>query len=229
MCFYYLILGHILGDFTFQTDRIARNKNVDFKWNLIHSFIVMACMLLFSIPFGINVSLLVVVSSVLHFIIDLYKSKINAKNNLQSLIYFLMDQAIHITIIYIVSLFSDKNLAIGMAYNITLFFPLALAFTVSFGGILVQYILKIFFFSYDSFFNGSEKIVGQIMRLLFFIIMYFSFQSSLLYLTALPLVILIEIIYYNRSFKAWMGPDYFTVMNLLNLSISVLGLYFISV
>jgi len=140
-----------------------------------------------------------------------------------------MDQAIHITIIYIVSLFSDKNLAIGMAYNITLFFPLALAFTVSFGGILVQYILKIFFFSYDSFFNGSEKIVGQIMRLLFFIIMYFSFQSSLLYLTALPLVILIEIIYYNRSFKAWMGPDYFTVMNLLNLSISVLGLYFISV
>lgn len=227
MCFYFLTLGHILGDFTFQTDRIARNKQADFKWILVHSFIVMICMLLFSIPFGINISMLVILSCALHYVIDLYKSRITTKSNLKLLVYFLIDQTIHITIIFIISMFSEKAPVIDMAYNMSLFFLFLLAFTVSFGGILVQYILKIFFPYYNRFFNGSEKIVGQIIRLLFFIILYFSFQCSMLYLLTFPLAIFTETIYYIKSFKAWMSPHYFTVMNILNLGISVLSLYFI--
>lgn len=225
MCFYCLLLGHLLGDFTFQTDRIAYKKVTSFKWNMLHSAIVTSCMMIFSFRFGFYIELLVVISGVFHFIIDYCKHKFTARNNLQSLICFLTDQASHISIIYVISLFSPKNISDNSLENRILFLSLALVFTVSFCGILVQYVLKIFFPSYKKFFNGNEKIVGQLTRLAFFIIIYASLRFSPFFVILLPLVIFIEIYYYNRSMRIWMSRAYFFAAILLNMASVMLGIY----
>ncbi|MBZ0195690.1 MAG: DUF3307 domain-containing protein, partial [Deltaproteobacteria bacterium] len=52
MAFYYLLLGHLIGDFVLQTDKIAENKGRHRKWNLLHVLVVTLCTLLFTYPFG---------------------------------------------------------------------------------------------------------------------------------------------------------------------------------
>lgn len=225
MCFYYLLLGHLLGDFTFQTDRIACKKVTSLKWNIIHSVIVTSCMLILSLRFGLYIQMLVAVSGILHFIIDYWKHKFTAKNNIQSLIYFLIDQAAHIFIIYLISLFPHNDISGNILENRILFFALALVFTVSFCGILIQYVLKVFFPSYKKFFNGNEKTVGQIIRLIFFITAYVSLRYSLLFAALLPLVIFIEIYYYNKCMRVWMSRAYFSTSTLFNIVCPALSIY----
>ncbi len=74
MSFYYLLLGHLLGDFTFQTDNIAKYKSIQWKWNLLHTVIVTLSMLIFAIPFGQLAVFLVIINGILHFIIDSFKA-----------------------------------------------------------------------------------------------------------------------------------------------------------
>lgn len=225
MCFYYLLLGHMLGDFTFQTDRIARRKVLSFKWNLLHSLIVTGCMMALSFQFGFYIEIMVAASGVLHFIIDYCKYKLAAKNNLQPFVYFLMDQAAHIFIIYLVSLFPHKDISGDAIESRILFFCLALVFTIWFCGILIQYVLKIFFPSYKKFFIGNEKTVGQITRLIFFIVIYASVSYSPLFAASMPLIIFMAIYYYNRSMKSWMSRTYFSALTLLNILSPVLSMF----
>lgn len=225
MCFYYLLLGHLLGDFTFQTDRIAYKKVTSNKWNILHSVIVTSCMMILSFRFGFRILMLVAASGVLHFLIDYCKYKFTAKNNFQSLVCFLIDQAAHIYIIYLISLFPHKDIPVGGLESRILFFTLALVFTVSFCGIFIQYLLKIFFPSYKKFFNGNEKTVGQITRFTLFIAIYASLSYSFFFAAALPLVIFIEIYYYNKYMKGWMSRAYFSAATLFNIAFPVIGMY----
>ena len=88
-----LLLGHVLGDFYFQWDSMAQNKNNQQKWLLVHGGIYMLCMaaILF---IGAALSwywlLVVLVAGIVHLAVDWLKKHISNKK-------FIIDQLLHIT------------------------------------------------------------------------------------------------------------------------------------
>lgn len=226
MCFYYLLLGHLLGDFTLQTDKIAENKTKYWKWNLVHTVIVTLCMLLFSIPFGLLIMGLVLFNGILHYLIDYYKSKLPIENPLWALIYFIIDQSLHIFIIYLISSFAVKNLNFFPFDESIVKFMITLVFTLSFSSILVQYILKLFFRGYNKkFFMDNEKNIGNFTRIFVFFTLYFTFKFSNLFILLIILAIAMNIFYYNRRWDKWMSSGYFKTKLLLDLTMSLTGFY----
>lgn len=226
MDFYYLVLGHLLGDFTLQTNKIAKNKSNNLKWVLIHSVIVTAIMLILAIPFGFKLLKLVLLNGILHFIIDFYKSKLNPTNPFSALLYFILDQAAHIAIIYIIAKINlDSDVILPFSQEIILLI-LAAVFVLSFSAIFIQFILRLLFPSHNKdFFNKNERTIGNSVRALTFLIFLFSFyfQKSLLIL--LPIVIIAVIFFYNKLWFKWMTGKYFFAKITLDIMMAFFGMF----
>lgn len=130
MEFVYLLILHIFGDFIFQSDKTAVKKNESRKYFIIHSF-------LYALPFLtiiiVSDSLLISIIAFLfitltHAIVDLIRIKISEKfEKINKVVSFIIDQLIHIIIIYSMSLMicfnqvfikyvEYKNLYIIMVY-----------------------------------------------------------------------------------------------------------------
>lgn len=226
MYFYYLLLGHLLGDFTFQTDTIAKNKSISWKWILLHSIIITICMLFLVILLDYKLIGLVLINGVIHFFIDYYKSKLPVKNSLWEFIYFVIDQAAHIIIIYLISLVVIKNpniLPLPIDRD-TLNLLIALVFITSFSSIFIQYILRIIFYNnFRPFFIKNERLIGKATRISLFIIFYFSYFISIFVLILIPVIIVLAIIYYHYRSNKWMSLPYFRTKLILDLVMSLIG------
>ncbi|MCH5281909.1 MAG: DUF3307 domain-containing protein [Lachnospiraceae bacterium] len=112
-----ILLGHIIGDFYVQTDKLAEKKKNSIKYMLIHC-------LIYTIVVGIGfyelsreiVKTLIILGLIFlsHLIIDLIKRKCNKKVVKYEYIIFLIDQVIHIMIllliVYIAKLQINNNL-----------------------------------------------------------------------------------------------------------------------
>ena len=85
-----LILCHLIGDYVFQSDYIAKTKGSNWYHLFVHC--ALYCVP-FVIIFGINCRLLIVFTS--HLIIDSLKAKYNK-------ISYLQDQILHYLILLIV-------------------------------------------------------------------------------------------------------------------------------
>lgn len=69
-----LLLGHVLGDFYIQTDKMAQKKERDIKWVLIHCLCYLVTMILITIPiFSWEIALGMAIATSLHLLIDLIK------------------------------------------------------------------------------------------------------------------------------------------------------------
>lgn len=100
-----ILLGHIIGDFYVQTDKIAEKKKNSIKYMLIHC-------LIYTIVIGIGFYVLsrgivetLIISSFIfisHFIIDLIKRKCDKRVVKCEYINFLIDQVIHITVLLLI-------------------------------------------------------------------------------------------------------------------------------
>ncbi|MHB1392301.1 MAG: DUF3307 domain-containing protein [Clostridia bacterium] len=227
MCFDYLFLGHLLGDFTFQTNRIAENKASHYKWNLYHSVIVTFCMLISALPFGYLIMGLVVLNGVSHFIIDYYKSKLPDRSPLCALVYFVLDQSAHLIIIFLISSFyRGGTYSLPFNKGLTDLFTM-LVLVSSYAAIIIQYMRRLIFVSHgESFFIGNEKIVGILSRILIFLVFYFSkFTSDAIILIIIPILVA-RIFYYNRKWHSLMVPAYFYIGLLMDFLIPASVLYF---
>lgn len=96
-------IGHLLGDFYFQSSQLAEDKDESFSKLIKHSSIYLLSMLFVIIPlFSIETLKGVLIISGLHFFIDFSKSFIKKKipigDKLDVKMYFI-DQAMHILII----------------------------------------------------------------------------------------------------------------------------------
>jgi len=223
MCLYYLLAGHLLGDFTLQTNTIAYKKNEDLKWILIHSLIVTFSMLIFSLPFGFKVIFLVFINGITHFSIDYLKTKINSSTPIISFICFLADQFCHLLIIYFIALFSKSNSNLIFGKNIIVFI-ISFLFILSFSSICIQFLLKILFnLNYKSFYIQNEKSIGNINRILVFLTFLISYYYSVVYIIILPLTFASLIIYYKLELSKWMTIKYFKVKLFLELFFSTIG------
>ncbi|MFV9510119.1 DUF3307 domain-containing protein [Tepidibacillus sp. LV47] len=222
--FYYLLLGHLLGDFTFQTGKIAENKLKDWKWNLLHVSIITICILFLLFPWNFYMIGIVLLNGILHFFIDSFKSKISIKSSLGSLLYFIFDQVVHIMILYWLSTIIVK-ISPPLLIDVQIIkFLIILVFVSSFSAILIQFILKaIFPANQKKFFNGNEKSVGELTRVLSFFIFYLSFSFSKYSLIGLLAMIIGLIIYYNTSWRKWMSLNYFIAKLSMDVLISIIG------
>jgi len=228
MCFDFLLLGHLLGDFTFQTDKIAENKGELWKWNLCHSIIVTCCILIFAVPFGSLILGLVLLNGVLHFVIDYYKSRLPDQRPLYSLFYFVVDQTVHILIIFLISSFYTGNNYISSIYRILADFLIVLVLISSFASIMIQYILRLIFVSYsESFFIQNEKNIGIITRTLIFFVLYSSryFSNILLLITAV--ILIAKTVYYKKKWYSLMSPAYFYTGLLMDFLIPISMFYLV--
>jgi len=115
-----LLIGHFLGDFLFQSNRIAQQKNENinylyFHW-IIYSIVLFVLMLLYESEYWL---ILFLVVSLSHLMIDYFRINLLKKNqNNESLskidlISFIFDQVIHLLIILILSFFITGMSRIG--------------------------------------------------------------------------------------------------------------------
>lgn len=109
------LIGHFLGDFYFQTDEIARNKDKQVAKLLKHCALYTVAMLIVIIPiFSLELLICSISISLLHFIIDLIKSHIKSRYENETRIY-LVDQVVHLFVIFGFAVFISQN--IDVSYN----------------------------------------------------------------------------------------------------------------
>lgn len=112
-----ILLGHILGDFYVQTDKIAEKKKISIKYMLIHC-------LIYAIMIGTGVYIFsrgmletLTTSSFIflsHLIIDLFKRKCDKKAAKYQYIDFLLDQVIHIMALFFICYFVKNQFCFEM-------------------------------------------------------------------------------------------------------------------
>ena len=101
---YALLLAHLLGDFVFQTDALARWKSRSVLGVLVHGAIVTVSTLMCTIWFGSEAWLISVAIGVSHAGIDAVRSRVSHKelSTSEELWLFLGDQGLHLITIGIV-------------------------------------------------------------------------------------------------------------------------------
>lgn len=165
-----ILLGHIIGDFYVQTDKMAEKKKNAIKYMLIHCLIYTIVMgICFYILCRRIVGVLIISSFVFlsHLMIDLFKNKCEKKAVKYECMIFLADQAIHIIVlllgVYIVkqqfgSQLESELMINGMRINVTNCVVMASAALVCWkpAAILVSSMLKMI--------PGTIEPANQIMK-----------------------------------------------------------------
>ena len=91
----FILLGHILGDFYFQTEDMAEKKRNSFGWVLLHGLVYAGIVFMISLPYISQAGLIIVGSvSLSHLVIDIIKFLCTRKKK-ESPKVFLIDQCVH--------------------------------------------------------------------------------------------------------------------------------------
>lgn len=94
------LLAHFIGDFVFQTNKIAAMKGKSVKGVGYHCVWIFIAYLLMMLPFGKTVLfLMTILNTIIHFGIDLLKLKLGKLKYPTG--YFFVDQGLHIISIYL--------------------------------------------------------------------------------------------------------------------------------
>lgn len=220
MAFYYLLLGHLIGDFVLQTDKMAENKGRYLKWNLLHVLVVTLCTFVFSYTFGTLLLAMVLLNGVIHFIMDYYKNKICRILHMSELSGFLFDQLIHIILLYIISqtaVYGNEQLIDFK--TVSLLIPLVLA--TFFSAVFTQFVLATLFPRVDSrFFKEGEKVIGILTRIYVAVVFYISSIQSPYYLLLLVIAAAMFLLRFKLGWNKWMSPSHLVVKLLLDTVIS---------
>ncbi len=225
MAFYYLLLGHLIGDFALQTDKIAENKGRHWKWNLLHVLVVTLVTTVFSYSFGALLLGLVFINGIIHFVMDYYKNRICKKLHLSELTGFLFDQFIHVILLYIISKTAVYGVEPLMDYK-TVSILITLMIITFFSAVLTQFVLAALFPKVDNrFFREGEKYMGILTRIYGGIVFYISFIKSPYYLLLLGLAAVLFFLRFKLGWNKWMSPSHLVVKLLLDTVISFVCIF----
>jgi cobalamin synthase len=220
MAFYYLLLGHLIGDFVLQTDKIAENKGRRWSWNLLHVLVVTFCILIFSYSFGTPLIFLVLLNGAAHFVLDFHKKDIMGILHLSELQGFLFDQLLHILLLLFISQAADYETSQLLDYR-TVMLLIVLVLVTSFSAVLTQFILSALFpRTGNAFFKEGEKQVGILTRLYVSVVFYLAFVISPLYLLLLAIAAVIFLLQFKLKWNKWMSHSHLLVKLLLDTAIS---------
>jgi len=96
------ILGHLLGDYVFQTDKLAGWKSRSVWGVLAHSGIVTLCTWVCSLPFSPRWWPYALLIGAVHAAIDVARTKVKTRSPGLVLLLFCLDQALHVLVITLV-------------------------------------------------------------------------------------------------------------------------------
>ena len=117
--FYRLLLAHIIADFPLQTNQIFKVKT-NTEWGvLIHTLIVLLFSILFAFPYLENLKVLIILLIIFlsHTVIDKLKMEYSKKTKDQSMRILLFDQALHLTIIAILTFSFTESYLLSSPFN----------------------------------------------------------------------------------------------------------------
>ena len=127
--FLYLLIVHFIADYYLQNENLANEKKTKYKYILKHSFIYAICSFVFLIPIWSSTLIIYFMSfSIAHFFIDTLKFYIVNKYidfaNEHEVPIYLIDQAMHICTIFIISqLIYDYNVIVELLPLLSKFEP----------------------------------------------------------------------------------------------------------
>lgn len=220
MAFYYLLLGHLIGDFVLQTDKIAENKGRYLRWNFLHALVVTLCILFFAYPFSLPYLCILLVNGIAHFLLDYYKTPVVKKLHLPELAGFLLDQFIHISLLYFISRFDAHSGRPAIDF-VTVKYLTVLVIVTSFSAVFTQFILAAVFRRDGSrFFKKGEKNVGILARVYMAVVFYLSYVQSPGYLFLLLVIAAAFFLQFRLGWNKWMSASQLAVKLLLDLAIS---------
>jgi hypothetical protein len=93
------ILAHLLGDYVFQTDRIAVWKGRSVWGVLVHGAIVALCTWLCALPFSLGWWPYALLIGAIHIVIDVARTKVGKVVPGVALALLMLDQALHVLVI----------------------------------------------------------------------------------------------------------------------------------
>jgi len=117
--FYRLLLAHIIADFPMQTNQIFKVK-MNTKWGvLLHSSIVLIFSILFAFPYLENLIVIIIIITIFlsHTVIDKIKMEYSKKTKNQSIRILLLDQALHIAIIAVLTFNFTESYLLSFPFN----------------------------------------------------------------------------------------------------------------
>ncbi len=101
--FLVFLLAHLIGDFAFQTGKIASLKSKCIKGVFIHSCLVTVVQAVMLSFYGVAGVLCGLAAGCIHFLIDYIKLLTNKYSKNKSFIFFVIDQAAHLSVIFFFS------------------------------------------------------------------------------------------------------------------------------
>ena len=126
--FLIFVFAHLVGDFVLQTDKIAKLKAMSKKGLIIHISVVTAVQILVLSVFSVSGVLAGFICGIIHFFIDYLKKALNKYLSRFQFLYFLFDQFLHMTSIYVLSLiFASSS---NWTHDYIIFVRLLIAFIV---------------------------------------------------------------------------------------------------
>lgn len=103
--FWRLIAAHLMGDFLFQSNKLAHWKQQSWKGVLVHSSIVMVVSVLFTVDYIATLFPWLIVLWISHFAIDQIKMMIlKRKPSWDTIVCFSIDQMLHLVVAYAISM-----------------------------------------------------------------------------------------------------------------------------
>ncbi len=115
MDFVWILLAHWMGDYAFQTSKMAVGKSRHFKWLVLHVITYTGVLLVCSFilfPPKVAISFLVI-NCILHGITDFFTSKLTSKYRKNPRIFYPImgfDQFIHMVTLYVTFLNTETLL-----------------------------------------------------------------------------------------------------------------------
>ena len=117
--FYRLLLAHVIADFPLQTNQIFKVKT-NTEWGvLFHTLIVLIFSILFTFPYlqDPKVIIILLVIFLSHTVIDKLKLEYSKKTNKAGTRVLLLDQALHIVIIAVLTFNFTKSYLLSSPFN----------------------------------------------------------------------------------------------------------------
>lgn len=136
-----LMIGHLLGDFYFQTNKLAEKKKKSLVYTMLHCFIycfVMLIVLITTTGKLVENTFLALLMGGLHLVVDGIKCELYKRKNLgkYELTVFIIDQIIHLVILFLVNCVFDIEFNIAwnqcISVNVSKVLQNSLTFVFSF-------------------------------------------------------------------------------------------------
>ena len=219
--FWRLLLAHLLADFTFQTDRIAKWKREDISGVFFHVliFLFFAVVINYQYLPQKNFAVALMVIAMLHVVEDKWRAyNIVKYNSPDDIVFFLWDQFVHILFIFVL-VPEDPIGAITEKWVV-----LAIIFIAAsnFSTILIYFVKKLFYS--DACVITQEKYHGIIERVLIVVCFVITGKWYWIVLSSVVLLVLIE----RFSMKKINNKLDFSIHNILTSNVMAIILSIIA-